>query len=167
MPSVIKSNLVAHQGTLDEIASVADNLMAYNYANNHTYDYPPSQPCHSNMSPSFHVNRNDKPIQYHYQYYASTSQNQVRIIYNASEIPNGIRSFHEKQKPKVCRFRLYYDKDAKKCKPWCILNNSSIPTLPNSRPNSRSSSPVRAWRSGKLYSQLVCSVVAELPLVIS
>ena len=53
----------------------------------------------------------------------------------------GVRSFNAQQKPKVCRYNLYYGHKARKCKPWCILNNNSVTTLPNSRPASRSSSP--------------------------
>ena len=53
--------------------------------------------------------------------------------------------FSEGQRPKVCRFHLYFAERAKCCKPWCRWpGRKPEKMLPSSRPSSRSPSPNRS-----------------------
>ena len=137
MPPAIKANLVTHQGTLDDIAKTADTLMAYNY---NTPNYSFSSPIQSSPqdSTSFHVRSNRTNTNY-----TSTQQRQQRpgSNYNHSSVPQNVRAFNDQQKPQVCRYHLYYGKSPKRCRRWCMMNNPNVPTYPDSRPTSRSSSP--------------------------
>lgn len=112
--------------TLEELARVSDTLMSYNMS----YGAQVSQ---------VNTNKHGDP--------AVANRNYTN--YTTSTIPIGIRAFHNKQRPKVCRYHLYYGKNAKSCKPWCIINtsNSLLNILPSSRTSSRSSSPVHFKRS--------------------
>ena len=57
----------------------------------------------------------------------------------------GVQPFSEGQRPKVCRAHLYFGTAARTCRPWCQWPNkpANLKISPNSRPSSRSSSPVR------------------------
>ena len=72
----------------------------------------------------------------------SRSYSNVRVNYFSDDIPPNVRSFHENQRPRVCRSHIYFGDYAKNCKPWCILKSNDLPMQPNSRNASRSSSPV-------------------------
>ena len=158
MPPAIKANLVTHPGSLDDIAKVADTLMAYNYSNPPDYPYAPKMPAMSvNDHNSFHVRANDQPShQYRTNSRSSSSyqnySNPKQFDYSDISIPHNIRAFNEKQRPNVCRYHIYYGKQAKRCKRWCLLNNPNITTLPDSRPPSRSASPNRLPNQGNLMS---------------
>ena len=64
-----------------------------------------------------------------------------------SEIPIGLRPFHQKQRPKICRAHIYYADAARTCKPWCkfTTNKQGLKIQASSRPTSstnlESSSP--------------------------
>ena len=69
-----------------------------------------------------------------------------------SNIPVGLRPFHAKQRPQICRAHIYYADAARYCKPWWKHpKEGSVKILPNSRPNSpnnsRASSPSTSQRS--------------------
>lgn len=150
MPTNIRPNLITHNGSLDEIATLADNLLDYSYPN-------PNFIANNQFNPVSNINysnRNnysqDRTYPSSVQPHAHSNSSHSRYSHPGSmqsyasfNIPFGVRAFNDKQKPKVCRFHLYYGQSANKCKPWCILNSPSVTTLPNSRPNSRSSSPLR------------------------
>ena len=74
--------------------------------------------------------------------YTSTQQRQQRpgSNFNHNFVPQNVPAFNDQQKPQVCRYHLYYGKSAKRCRRWCMLNNPNVPTYPDSRPTSRSSS---------------------------
>ena len=141
MPLAIRSNLVTHQGSLDDIARTADTLLAYNY-NSPGFNYVQNQPSSSFMQNS------DNSVAYHVSnqsrsnYNPKFSNNSYKFIdYSSENVPKNVRAFNNKQKPKICSYHIYYGNNAKRCKPYCILNNPSLQTLPDSRPSSRSSSP--------------------------
>ena len=64
---------------------------------------------------------------------------------NNITIPYSVTPFTENQRPKICRFHLYYADQARMCSPWCKWPNRSrnIQMQPSSRPSSprRSQSP--------------------------
>ena len=88
----------------------------------------------NNYSNNYSNNRNFK-TDHAYQH--------TRINYSVDSVPIGVRSFHENQRPKVCRAHLFFGDNARNCKPWCILRNNFVNMLPNSRVGSRSNSPAR------------------------
>ena len=161
MPPTIKPNLVAHQGTLDQIAQVADTLLAYNYNNNikpnqyhpnsnisninyHDNDYQIEPPHHSVNQ--LH-NQSSKSYQRQTGYNRTNDrQNNYRRdnVSSNDYLSHNVKPFKPNQKQQVCRYHLYFGHSAKRCKNWCILNNPSIMTTPDSRPNSRFSSPNRS-----------------------
>ena len=112
--------------SLEELARVSDTLMSYNVTCgaqvNQVYT---SRPSYSHRDP--------------------TGGN-MTVNYVHSSIPVGVRAFHDKQRPRVCRYHLYYGQNAKSCKPWCMLSSSKVGLnmLPSSRRPSRSSSPSRS-----------------------
>lgn len=140
LPDSVRPILATHNSaSLDELARVADTLMAYS----------PAQP---NISQISHSNHNSPRApdryagysnpNYHNGPYRSTSS--PHINYNNPTIPINVRSFNHKQRPHVCRFHLYYGPNARSCKPWCMLSSTSSNILPSSR----SSSPAPNRQSG-------------------
>lgn len=154
MPTNIRPNLITKAGSLDEISLLADSLLEFNFGNMSPYVNYPMQfnPTSSQVNNTYQTPHTNRP---HYQnnnsshYNNHSNYNTERYNQNhfsqlaSNDIPLSVRSFNGKQKPKVCRFHIYYGHSAKRCKPWCILNNPSLNTLPNSRPPSRSASPDR------------------------
>jgi hypothetical protein len=165
MPDDIRSTLVAYDGgTLEELARVADTLLAYK---------PSSLPLHNitsqKLGPVDQYRFNDTPttpqISYHQEdthahiNYVPTQTNkhkyqhdfsgraqqktESRGLYNNRP---GLQPFYEDQKQKTCRHHIFYGPTARNCKSWCWLKNSNpeLVILPNSRPASRSNSPHRS-----------------------
>ena len=64
-----------------------------------------------------------------------------------SDLPYGLRPFKKDQRPKVCRWHLYYGPSSKSCKPWCTFPDKS-----NCRVRARSPSPA-STRSPSLATQ--------------
>lgn len=157
MPPSIKASLLTSDGTLDETAKLADHLMDYiatspqlpPFQQQTPYQYPAMVNATHQQQPQ------PNTYQQHQAFINATQQQHQRTnnyaprrqSYNNNcsleTIPLNIRAFNEKQRTKVCRFHLYYGWQAKRCKPWCILNSPDQTTLPNSRPPSRSASPAR------------------------
>lgn len=147
MPVHIRSTLLTNNGSLDDLAKVADtlidyNLSSYNCANanasfnpiSHVATRPQFAPRHP---PPFNADR--------YPQQLPTNND-----YLSQSIPAGLRAFHAKQKPRVCRAHIWFGRQARTCKPWCLLNDHTLPLTPNSRAPSRSSSPVRSSQAGNL-----------------
>lgn len=125
LPANIRPAVVTHESdTLEEMAKVADTLLAYQGSSEGS----------SVLSVTHNSNKQIGPI-------VNRPQRNVQDDSSLSYTPIGIRPFHPNQKPKVCRFHIFYGPRAKYCKPWCMLSSSSLHMLPNSRPSSRSSSP--------------------------
>lgn len=137
LPNNIRPLLVTYdEGTsLEELARVADTLLAYGSSNS----------VNSSGSVSLVENRSDD----HTRSRSGSSSpgdknrgsNSRDDTYVKPSIPIGVRAFHEGQRPQVCRYHLYYGNKARSCKRWCILSSISSNVLPDSRPSSRSSSP--------------------------
>ena len=110
--------------SLDELARAAETLLSFNKGH---------------LTPAYTTNyvKTEGPV------FAAKyrSNNTAHQKYSNDDIPIGVRSFSSTQLPKVCRYHLYYGKNARSCKPWCIMASSRMNMLPNSRPQSRSSSP--------------------------
>jgi len=127
VPDSIRPMLATHAAdSLDELARVADTMLAYNPSMSVSH-VPPPRDCTPNPS-SF--NQAHKP----------------RITMNVKNfatdnIPYALRAFHATQKPQVCRAHLYYGNHARSCKPWCILFQPKLKILPNSRSNSPARTP--------------------------
>ena len=136
LPDNIKPALITHNGDLDQLASLADNLMDYNSPFNRTQNYF-SQPQFNVAQINRNVSRPSRP------HNVNTSVAPSFPSFCNETIPINIRSFNSSQKPQICRYHLWYGRRAKRCKPWCAMNDNSLPLMPNSRAPSRSSSPNR------------------------
>jgi len=55
-------------------------------------------------------------------------------------IPYGLRPFSKDQRPKICRWHIYFADGARRCKPWCKYPNKRNCEI---QPNSRNASPSR------------------------
>ena len=140
MPSAIRPNLVAHQGSLDEIARTADTLLAYNY-NSPGYNFISN---HNQASSSF-APKSDQSVSYHVSHQSRSNHkpnyfnNSSQFIdYSSDNVPKNVCAFNNKQRPKICSYHIDYGHTAKR---YCMLNSPSVQTLPDSRPTSRNSSP--------------------------
>ena len=154
MPHNIRPNLVTQTCSLDDLAKLADNLLDYNY-----HQTPSQYPSPMSFNPVANVNSAQQRNYNSRHYQQPTYNNSNNRSYNTSSydnrsnkpesqlssptVPIGVRAFNPQQRPRICRFHLYYGNNAKRCKPWCILNNPSHNTMPDSRHGSRSSSPSR------------------------
>ena len=139
LPESIRANIVTYQSdSLDEMARVADMLISYSGNSNVSQVKSNSNATSSNNNNNSFNNFNNRS---HRNPMSNANSSFKPVVYNDASIPIGIRSFHEKQRPKVCRSHLYYGEAARNCKPWCVLKSSSNNILPSSRPPSRSSSP--------------------------
>ena len=127
-PSAITPVLAAQKSlTLDQLGSLADELMPY--FNDRV----------------MHVN---KPRE-HQPDLSSSSTRQFNKESNYqnfnSAISKGIRPFSTNQRPKICRFHLYYAERANKCTQWCHWPNKNNCQI---QPPSRPSSPAPSTASG-------------------
>ena len=59
--------------------------------------------------------------------------NNRRINKSNSTFALGIRVFHEKQRPFVCREHINFGFIAKNCKKWCTTKSPNLPLIHNSR----------------------------------
>lgn len=55
-----------------------------------------------------------------------------------------VAPFHPDQRPKICRYHIFYAERARKCKPWCRYPNKKDCTM---EPSSRAASPARPKQS--------------------
>jgi len=155
MPSNIKPNLVAHTGTLDQIAQVADTLLAYNYnhvrpntSNNHYantsninyYDHDDMQDMNSSQHSINHTHSHRDQRQSNNR--PNDRQNNFRR--DNDPTPLSLKPFAPNQKPQVCRYHLYFGHSAKYCQNWCILNNRSLPSSDMVNNHRRANSPKRS-----------------------
>ena len=111
-----------------------DNVQRRNYSGNFQ---PRNNSYDSGRNNSYDNVRNSS-----YDNARQNSYDNVRPNYFSDGIPANVRSFHENQRPRVCRSHIYFGNHARNCKPWCILKSNDLPMQPNSRNASRSSSPV-------------------------
>ncbi|XP_076038153.1 uncharacterized protein LOC143023506 [Oratosquilla oratoria] len=127
VPSDIRPLLVTHAGSLDELARVADTLIAHGHGNKgisaSSVNKPVPRAPRSDSVPVFR------------------SGNPTTRVSTPTTFPLGLTPFYDGQRPRVCRYHLFYGNSARTCKQWCILSHTSANVLPSSRPNSRSSSP--------------------------
>lgn len=129
MPTNIRSNLITHSGTLNEISLLADNMLEFNYNNMSSYVNHPMQfnPSSSHVNSVHQNSYNNRPnYRNNPSHYNSSTSNYNGNQYNnqnhisnlaSDDVPMRVRSFNGKQKPKVCRFHIYYGHQAKRCKP--------------------------------------------------
>lgn len=186
LPSHMRSCISVHENkSLDEISAIADGYFAYgspfgdttcnimpkafpaeNITNSNHQSFNSSmqqmpnsfQPNFNQFYP-FNVPNNAGP-QFSDCFAVSrnpgSSYQRPRTDYSSEGIPFGVRSFHPKQRPKFCRFHLYYGEKAKSCRPFCmfskthpnVLSLSANNSRNNSPSNSRSSSPTPFNQSG-------------------
>ena len=104
MPSAIRSNLVTHQGSLDEIARTADTLLAYNY-NSPGYNFISN---HNQASSSF-APKSDQSVSYHVSHQSRSNHkpnyfnNSSQFIdYSSDNVPKNVCAFNNKQRSKIC-----------------------------------------------------------------
>ena len=139
--------------SLEELARVADTLLEYggghqatstvniqSYGNHVSYvgNSADSRGAHYASVQPYQPNR------------GSNTQGSTTSVPDYSQVstPIGVRAFHAKQRPKVCRYHLYYGKNAKSCKSWCVLSSPHLNILPNSRSSSPAPRPESSVRSG-------------------
>lgn len=155
LPENIRPCLVSnHEQSLDELARSAEAILAFQHNNNSIVNYVKvpkftndQYPNNASFSGSVKYANNpfasSMPYQTSNQSQASSSySSHSSFSYAHHSIPIGVRAFNAKQRPQVCRFHIYYGNKARSCKSWCILSSSSQNILPDSRPSSRSSSPI-------------------------
>ena len=141
LPSTI-SPVIASQKSLNlaQLGVMADELM----------------PLHTQIN---NLNLSDKSEKnYYVENKSSRRFAQPSANNNNTEIPYGVQPFRENQRPKICRFHIYYGNNANRCKPCChypdkakcSMQPASRPGSPNRNfePSSRSSSPSRPARQG-------------------
>ena len=144
LPNTIRPLLVTYDPTtsLEELARVADTLMAYSGDNTQSNVCAVSEntygQCNS-ASNVYHVQHNSDDRN---RGLGNASRSSVPDFSHAS-IPTGVRAFHRNQRPRVCRYHLYYGSNAKSCKKLCFLFSPQLKILPDSR----SSSPVPSYGS--------------------
>ena len=132
LPNNIRPLLVTYDEStsLEELARVADTLLAYG--------------THVNVASSASVSLvagRSSDLRTDLSQGDNRGSNFRDNIYGKPSVPIGVRTFHDSQRPQVCRYHLYYGNKAKSCKKWCMLSSTSTNVLPDSRPPSRSSSP--------------------------
>ena len=109
--------------TLEELARVADMLLDYNGTNQSVSMVNEEKRGGASRQSRFEQCDNSRS--------QSGRGSDTRNYFSNSgdlslqSIPLGIRAFHPSQKPKVCRYHLYFGKNAKACKKWCILSSSA------------------------------------------
>ena len=110
---------LATQETLPlfELGSLADELL----------------PIHSNicnLTPNIQtLSQKNKP--HSQEKFNTYSENQK------ASLPLGLQPFSANQRPKICRFHIYFADKATKCKPWCRYpNKRGCSVEPSSRPSS-------------------------------
>ena len=147
LPDTIRPIIVAKKDiTLDEMAHAADCIMEYEAGqavNVYAVDAPKPQ-RKENWSSNRSTNNYPNNYSNNRNFKTDHAYQHTRINYSVDSVPIGVRSFHENQRPKVCRAHLFFGDNARNCKPWCILRNNSVNMLPNSRVGSRSNSPARS-----------------------
>ena len=134
LPNNIRPIVVAHDdgtSSLEELARVADTMLAFNVPSTNTSSVNTTQVNNANRGPNANVK-----VKGNYNV-----QNKGDSTYSKMNVPEGVRAFPDGQRPQVCRYHLYYGSKARSCKRWCILSSTSHNVLPSSRPPSRSSSP--------------------------
>jgi hypothetical protein len=120
MPHQIRLTLSAHTNLgLSEFAKVADTIYGYQQDN-------------------FTVAAIGQPSTSKYQAARNFHQEEGNSNYGS------IQPFSAGQKPKLCRFHVYYADKAKRCKPWCKWPGRK-PQITD--PSSRASSPAPQARS--------------------
>ena len=152
MPTHVRPTLVTHSGTIEDLAKLADTLIDYNLNSYNNVSMPFNPISHVNSrsqhAPLLQQNSQQYSSRPTFSSYNSQHSSASDNNYTSPSIPTSLRAFHGQQKPRVCRSHLWFGHQARKCKPWCMLNNNTLPLAPNSRPSSRSSSPVRNPQSG-------------------
>lgn len=148
LPNTIRPLLVTYDSntSLEELARVADTLLDYSGASpvNNSVSLVSGQ--QTGTSSSYDVHRGRDVVQNHGGVYNRGSDTRPHTPRSSNDyfnvsIPNSVRAFHSGQRPRVCRYHLYYGHSAKSCRDWCILKSSQLKISPDSRPSSRSSSP--------------------------
>lgn len=111
LPARIQPVLAAQKTlSLSQLGTLADELMPFG-----TADYPVQQ-------------------------VSSERNNHHKRNQDSNSIPYGVRPFSKDQRPKVCRWHLYYGTQSRTCKPWCTFpDETGCKVLPRSRSSSPSS----------------------------
>ncbi|XP_076055470.1 uncharacterized protein LOC143033828 isoform X2 [Oratosquilla oratoria] len=119
VPSDIRPLLVTHAGSLDVLARVADILMVHGHGNRgisaSSVNKPVPRAPRSDSVPVFR------------------SGNPATRVSASTTFPLGLTPFYDGQRPRVCRYHLFYGNSARTCKKWCILSHTSANVLPSSR----------------------------------
>ena len=115
LPTTISPILATQKSlTLAQLGSMADELM----------------PLHNQINV---VNHKERKPSFSYSEGVSSKE----YFSDANAIPIGLRPYHSKQRPTICRAHLYYNEQARTCKPWCKYPNKSNCRIQRSRSQSR------------------------------
>ncbi|CAM1295428.1 Uncharacterised protein g1277 [Pycnogonum litorale] len=128
LPDSIRPVLLANNDTpLDELARIADTLIAYQ-----KYSNVDIQSIQSKSNCTFSDNAANVNPEH--------GGGQSRYV-KQSYTPRSLQPFHQNQKPKVCRGHIFFGVNARTCTNWCVWpNKDNINVLPQSR----AASPARA-----------------------
>jgi hypothetical protein len=111
MPFSTKASLSAHSSLpLDQFAKLADTIYLYSQDRfDRPYNVAAVSADYSNRTA---FRRADKP-------HAPQEIQQSNAFNSQSSTPISHRPFNDRQRPKICRFHLYFAEKANRCKPWC------------------------------------------------
>ena len=124
LPSAISPVVAAQKDlTVQQLGTLADELTPF-FTNNQVLQVSENQ-------------RSIRPKTHHPHKNKQSGKSQ----HLNTDIPHGLKPFHERQRPKICRAHHYYAEFARSCKPWCKFpgNKRKCQVLPNSRSSSPSS----------------------------
>ena len=127
MPISVKTALSAHlELPVEQFAKLADTI--YSYSNTIVATPTPNV---------FAASAQQMPTRSLYNQHSTKSNQPINNSKSNMSIENTHRPFTAGQRPKICRYHLYFAEKAKSCKPWCQWPGQKPKNIePTSRPNS-------------------------------
>jgi hypothetical protein len=135
MPINTRVSLSAHsQLPLDQFAKLADTIYLYSQENGFgitaQVSSTPAYAEQGDVSAVSVMPGNYQPQRRDFRPIVKEDNNQ-----RLDNVSFALRPFNSNQRPKLCRFHLYFAEKANRCKPWCKWPGSKPPCIdPSSRP---------------------------------
>ena len=128
MPISVKTALSAHRELpVEQFAQLADTI--YSYSNTIVATPTPNV---------FAASAQQVPTRSLYNQHSTKSNQPINNSKSNRSIENTHRPFTADQRPKICRYHLYFAEKAKSCKPWCQWPGQKPKNI---EPTSRTNSP--------------------------
>ena len=127
MPISVKTALSAHlELPVEQFDKLADTI--YSYSNTIVATPTPNV---------FAASAQQMPTRSLHNQHSTKSDQPINNSKSNRSIENTHRPFTAGQRPKICRYHLYFAEKAKSCKPWCQWPGQKPKNIePTSRPNS-------------------------------